>query len=66
MREDGRSRLKERWAGLDAANEQAVLTWSPRPGVNTIATLLYHVAAVEADWLFEQVLVDYSPPAAVA
>jgi uncharacterized damage-inducible protein DinB len=66
MLEDGRARLKEGLATLDAAREADVLNWSPRPGVNSISTLLYHVAAVEADWLFEEVLADYSPPAAAA
>ena len=28
----------------------------PGPGLNSIGTLLYHVAAIEADWLFEDVL----------
>ena len=28
----------------------------PAFGLNTIGTLLYHVAAIEADWLFEDIL----------
>ena len=28
----------------------------PDCGVNTISTLLYHIAAIEADWLFEDVM----------
>lgn len=66
MLEDGRARLKEGLAGLDAVHEQAVLAWSPQPAVNSIATLLYHIAAVETDWLFEEVLADYTPATAVA
>jgi len=66
MLEDGRRRLKEALADLDAAGEGAILGWRPRPDVSSISTLLYHVAAIEADWLFEEVLADYTPPTAVA
>ncbi len=66
MLEDGRGRLKEGLAGIEAAREGAILHWSPRPGVNSIGTLLYHIAAVETDWLFEEALADYTPAAPVA
>lgn len=64
--ESGRSRLKEGLAQLDAAQEQAILDWRPRSGVNSIGSLLYHIAIVETDWLFFEVLADYTPPTAVA
>jgi uncharacterized damage-inducible protein DinB len=66
MLEDGRALLKEGLAGLDAAHEHAILNWTPGLGVNSIGTLLYHIAAVETDWLFEEALAGYTPPAAVA
>lgn len=66
MLEDGRARLKEGLAGIDDASEAAILAWSPRPGVNSIGTLLYHIAAVETDWLFEEALAGYTPPTPVA
>jgi uncharacterized damage-inducible protein DinB len=52
--EDARARTKAAIAGLDAA----ALDWTLRPGTNSIASLLYHVAVIEADWLFVDVLRD--------
>jgi uncharacterized damage-inducible protein DinB len=66
MLEDGRGRLKKGLAEMDAAQEQAVLDWRPRLGVNSIGTLLYHIAAIETDWLFAEVLADYTPETAVS
>lgn len=66
MLEEGRGRLKEGLAQLDAAQEQAILDWRPRPEVNSIGSHLYHIACVETDWLFEEVLADYTPPTAVS
>ena len=34
----------------------AVLDWTPAPGENSIGTLLYHIALIELDWLFTEVL----------
>ena len=34
----------------------AVIDWVPGPDQNTIGALLYHVAAIEASWLYEDVL----------
>jgi hypothetical protein len=64
--ESGRGRLKEGLAQLDAAQEQAILDWRPRPGVNSIGNLLYDIAIVETDWLFFEVLADYTPPTVVS
>jgi len=66
MLEDGRERLKQGLAGIDAGHEQAILDWRPRSGTNSIGTLLYHIAAVETDWLFVEVLADYTPETPVA
>ena len=46
---DGRERLKQGLAGIDAGRELAILDWCPRPDTNSIGTLLYHIAAVETD-----------------
>ena len=66
MLEDGRRRLKQGLAKIDATQEQAILDWRQRPEVNSIGALLYHIAAIEADWLFAEVLADYKPETAVS
>ena len=38
-----------------------VLYWTPPSPGNTIASLLYHVAAIEADWLFTEILEQEIP-----
>lgn len=43
-----------------------VLDWIPPEGGNTIGTLLYHVAVIEADWLYAEVLEREFPPELVA
>ena len=52
MLQAARWRLMECLAGLDTA----VLDWQPPYGGNSIGTLLYHIAAIEADWLYTEVL----------
>lgn len=52
MLEAARWRLYECLAELDTA----VLDWQPTHGGNSIGTLLYHIAAIEADWLYVEVL----------
>jgi uncharacterized damage-inducible protein DinB len=48
--------------GLD----QLVLDWTPPQGGNSIASLLYHIAAIELDWLYAEVLQAPEPwPASV-
>lgn len=42
------------------------LDWLPPNRENSIATLLYHIALVEADWLYVEVLEQPYPPSAVA
>jgi hypothetical protein len=34
---------------------------TPPDGANSIGTLLYHVAAIEADWLFTEILEGIEP-----
>ncbi len=58
MLEAARWRLLKCIEGLDTA----VLDWQPAYGGNSIGTLLYHIAAIEADWLYTEVLqMPFSP-----
>ena len=60
--EGARGRLKWTLAELD----EALLDWEPYPGGNSIGTLLYHIAAIEIDWLYAEVLEQEYPAAAKA
>ena len=62
MLEESRGRTKERLADLTDAE----LAWTPAPGFNSVGTILYHLALIEADWLFAGVLEQAFPPEAVA
>ena len=55
--EDGRALTLEYLADVD----DATLDRSGPDGA-TIATLLFHIAAIEADWLYEEILVQPCPP----
>jgi uncharacterized damage-inducible protein DinB len=59
--EDGRRLTKEALADLDPR----AVDWAP-PGGNSIGTLLYHLALIEADWLSVEVLEQEAYPAEVA
>ena len=50
--EDTRSRTKSLLAGIS----QEVLDWVPQEGGNSIGTLLYHLAAIEMSYLYEDIL----------
>ena len=52
MLEATRVRLKEAVDGISLAS----LDWQPPDGGNRIGTLLYHIAIIEADWLYEEAL----------
>lgn len=56
--EDIRARTKQSLAGI----RPAALDWSPPPALNSIGTLLAHIAAIEADWLYTDVLGQPFPP----
>ena len=56
--EGARGRLKETLAILD----ETILDWEPYPGGNSVGTLLYHIAAIELDWLYCEVLEQEFPP----
>ena len=56
--EDGRARTKETLTGIPPTALDFIT-----PSIdNTIGTLLYHIAIVEADWLYEEVLVSEFAP----
>ncbi|HEY8599386.1 MAG TPA: DinB family protein [Thermomicrobiales bacterium] len=57
--EEARGRTKAALTGID----QATLDWQPPRDGNGIGTLLYHIAAIEADWLSVEVREepDYPP-----
>jgi uncharacterized damage-inducible protein DinB len=56
--EDIRTVTKRVVAGIDPT----VLDWAPSPALNSIGTLLAHIAIVEADWLYTEVLEQDFPP----
>jgi uncharacterized damage-inducible protein DinB len=56
--EDTRRETKEAVTGLTPA----ALDWAPHQGENSIGTLLYHVALIELDWLYTEVLEDQPRP----
>ncbi len=49
--QDTRRRTLEALEGIN----QLVLDWDYPPGQNAIGTLLYHIAAIEVDWLFVEI-----------
>jgi uncharacterized damage-inducible protein DinB len=59
MLENTRQRTKR----LVAALGDVDLDWAPTPRENSIGALLYHIAAIEADWLYVEVLEqpDFTP-----
>lgn len=56
---DIRTRTLDVLAGMD----EHILTWRPDEEANTIGTLLYHIVAIELDWLYVEILErpDYGP-----
>lgn len=57
--ENSRQRTLRAYEGLDPG----LLEWVPSWRGNTISTLLYHLAAIEVDWLFTDILEqDEFPP----
>jgi uncharacterized damage-inducible protein DinB len=57
--QDARKRTQDCILGLDTA----VLSWRPSAGQSNISDLLYHIALVEADWLYDDVLgIEYPDP----
>jgi uncharacterized damage-inducible protein DinB len=62
MLEETRGRTKKWLAGLTDDE----LEWTPGPGLNSIGTILYHLALIEADWLYAEALEQAYPPEATA
>src|SRR3954469_3357305 len=63
MLEDTRRRTKESLEGLS----DDILEWTPDPVANSIGALLYHLAAIETDWLYVEVVeTETFPPDLVA
>jgi uncharacterized damage-inducible protein DinB len=59
--EDGRQETLERLEGMDPA----LVDWLPPGDQSSIGSVLYHVALIEVDWLFSEVLVQPYPPAVI-
>jgi uncharacterized damage-inducible protein DinB len=62
MLADTRRRLHRDLADLDLAELDATLPWAP----NSVGTLLYHIAAIELDWAYADLLGTEFPSAASA
>ncbi len=56
---DIRARTLDALAGM----AESTLDWRPDDEANTIGTLLYHIVAIELDWLYVEILErpDYGP-----
>ena len=52
MLEESRRRTRETLDGL----QSQVIDWVAFEGCNTIGTLLYHIAAIEMDWLYNEIM----------
>jgi uncharacterized damage-inducible protein DinB len=55
--EDARQRTREALRDL----KPQTVDWQPAQGAHTIGTLLYHIAAIELDWLHSEVREGRSP-----
>jgi uncharacterized damage-inducible protein DinB len=60
--EDTRRRTLEQLEGLPAA----ALDWQPAGDESSIGAVLYHIAVIEADWLYTEVLEQPFPPVVAA
>jgi hypothetical protein len=60
--QDTRMRMMEELEGVTPA----MIDWLPPDGESSIGTVLYHVALIEADWLYEEVLVTEYPAEVMA
>ena len=56
--EDARRRTKRALAALDPAT----VDWAPSPDRTAIGGLLYHLAVIETDWLYSEILGTGFPP----
>ncbi len=60
--QDARQRTMGQLEGLTPA----VIDWLPPDGGSSIGTILYHIADIEADWLYAEVLEQSFPPEVAA
>src|SRR5688572_17062196 len=60
--QDTRQRTMEELNGISPS----AVDWLPPDGESAIGTVLYHLAAIEADWLYVEVLEQPFPPDVVA
>ena len=56
MLDAARRRTLEELEGISAANELAILDWRAEPRANSVGSSLYHLAEIEASWLYDEVL----------
>jgi uncharacterized damage-inducible protein DinB len=56
--QDARQRTMRELEGLTPA----MIDWLPPDGESTIGTILYHIALIEADWFYVEVLEQPFPP----
>ena len=61
--EDARRRTAHALAGIDVNLVDWLPPGGPGVGTQSLGTLLYHVAIIEADWLYEEALGRPWPPA---
>lgn len=60
--QDSRARTMEELERLSPN----ILDWQPPDGESSIGTILYHIADIEADWLYAEVLEQEFPPEVAA
>ncbi len=56
--QDTRKRTVDELSGLSPAE----IDWLPGDDEDSIGTILYHIAGIEADWLYSEVLEESMPP----
>lgn len=61
MLEDARRRTRTALKGFNSAH----VDWAIEPGGMSVGTLLYHIAAIELDWLYSDVLQSEWPESLV-
>jgi uncharacterized damage-inducible protein DinB len=60
--EESRQRTREKLADLP----DAAVDWTPPGWANSIGSLLYHIALIEVDWLYSEILVQDFPEEVLA
>jgi uncharacterized damage-inducible protein DinB len=56
MLDAARRRTLEQLEGIAAGQEQAIIDWRAGPQGNSVGTTLYHLAGIEASWLYDEAL----------